>query len=126
MTFEPLKVPRTQQEPIRQRFWLGLVWFSMAFQRIKGALGSPWGPFGGAFGSFWVIFEPLKDPRPHQEPKWEAFRGEMTSIFIDFQNMSVRESACKLAFEMVCIIHSALLPAQFPTGLVAVWASPTG
>ena len=40
--------------------------------------------------------------------------------------MSMRESACKLAFAMVCIIRSALLPAQFPTGLVAVWASPTG
>ena len=38
----------------------------------------------------------------------------------------MRESACKLAFAMVCIIRSALLPAQFPTGLVAVWASPTG
>ena len=92
----------------------------------KGALESPWGPFEGFLGSFWLLFEALKDPRAHQGPKWEPFWRDLTLIFIDFQNISRRESACKLAFAMVCIIRSALLPAQFPTGLVAVWASPTG
>ena len=41
-----------------------------------------------------------------------------------FRNIFTHESACKLAFAMVCITRSDLFPAQFPTGLVAVWASP--
>ena len=73
-----------------------------------------------------MIFEPLKDPRAHQGPKWEPFWRDLTSIFIDFHKNAMRESACKIAFAMVCIIRSALLPAQFPTGLVAVWAQPSG
>ena len=94
---------------------LGRPWGSQ-----RAPLGPPWGSFVGASGSFWVIFESLNDPRAHQGPNWEPFWRDLALIFIDFRNISMRESACKLAFAMVCITHSALLPAQFQTGLVAV------
>ena len=73
VTFELLKVPRTQQGPIRQLFWLGLAWFSLVFQGISAC-----------------------------------------------------ESDCTHAVAKVCVNRSALFPAHLPTGLVAVWASPTG
>ena len=42
--------------------WGLLVALGTALGLPKGAVGSPWGLFGDAFGSFLVIFEPLKDP----------------------------------------------------------------
>ena len=73
-----------------------------------------------------MTFEPLKGLRTHHGPIWELFWLDLAAIFMIFQAISARESACALAFAKVCITCSALFPAQLPTGLVAVWASPTG
>ena len=121
------------QTPLRVAFGLplGALWGSLAAPGVplglpKVALGPSWGPFWGAFGSFWVTFRPLKAPMTHQGPIWELYWLELASFFMIFQLMSACNSACTLAFAKVCVTRSALFPEQLPTGLVAVWASPIG
>ena len=87
--------------------------------------GRPWASLASLLGRFWsfgVTSEPLKAPRTGQGPIRELFWLDLVWFSIVFQTIS----ACTLSVAKVCVIRSALFPAQLPTGLVAVWASPTG
>ena len=87
-----------------------------------GLLGVPFGLLFELWGDLRAPEVPQNTPEGSQGPIRELFWLDLAWFSIVFQTIS----ACTLAVAKVCVIRSALFPAQLPTGLVAVWASPTG